>query len=98
MPYTLSEEVAHWAGRGFRVESRTETDAQLVKPKKFHVLLFLLGLLALGVPGLIYLGWYLAQRDKSVYLYVDEAGVVQRKGGGGRSMGQITADKMQGHA
>lgn len=97
MAYDLDQEIAHYSRRGFTVLSRTETSASLHKPKRFHFALFVLGLLAFGVPGLLYLAWYLAQRDESLYLSVDASGRVQRHGGKW-TLGSWMARRVQGRA
>jgi hypothetical protein len=75
---------------GYHVVSQTETSAQLVKPRKFSRLGFFLLL------GVFYLPFYLAKRDKTVYLYLED-GEVPRKGGS-RRVGRIIANKVRGHS
>lgn len=66
--------------RGFRVVSQTETTAQLVRPKRFRfVLALVLALISFGLLFLLYLLWYVAQRDQQVYLRVDEDGRLHRR-------------------
>ena len=76
----LERHIGELIRRGYRVTSRTETTAQLVKPKEFSLLWALvwlgLTLCLLGVGILIYLLYYLAQKDKTVYLDVDPYGHV----------------------
>lgn len=69
----LQAAVDDYVRRGFRVVSQTPTTAQLVKPKTFHFVLFLVTLLLFGL-GLLYLFWYLAQKDTQVYLTIDADG------------------------
>lgn len=81
MPATLQSEIARYAGKGYRVISQTPDSAQLVKPKKFSIVAFVL-LLLLGIfPGVLYFAWYMAKKDETIYLYVESDGRVQRKGG-----------------
>ena len=72
----LQSEIDRYVKQGYRVVSQTPTTAQLVKPKKFNFLIALFGLLWLTIGFWIYLLWYLAQREKTVYLTVDAKGRV----------------------
>lgn len=54
--------------QGFRVVSQTESSAQLVKPKVFSFVWALLWFLLLGVGLVVYLLYYAAKKDKTVYL------------------------------
>lgn len=72
----LDAEVSRWVGLGYRVQARTPTTAQLVKPKSFSFLWALLWFLVFGVGVLVYLFYYAAKRDSSVYLTVDDGGAV----------------------
>lgn len=74
----LEREVAKYVKRRFRVVSRTPTTAQLVKPKHFNFWLFVLLALIVLLPGLLYILWYMAQRDEQVYLEVDAGGKIKR--------------------
>lgn len=74
----LDREVARYVKRGFRVESRTDTTAQLVKPKKFSLFWAVVWFLCAVFPFIVYLLWYAAKRDEQVYLQVDERGRVER--------------------
>lgn len=73
----LDEEIAGYVRSGYYVVSRGESSAQLIRKKKFSlfwgVLLLLLGI----VPGIAYLFWYLAKKDRYVYLSVDPSGKVE---------------------
>ncbi len=81
----LDREVAKYVGHGFRVISRTDTTAQLVKPKspsKFWIVTFLI--LSILIFGLILLLMYLLffwliAKDQAVYLEVDEHGRITRR-------------------
>ena len=75
----LQREIAAYVKRGFVVQSQTDTTAQLVKRKKFSFLWALLWFLLAGVGLVVYLIWYAAKRDQSVYLSVDEVGRVSRR-------------------
>ena len=74
----LDREVAKYVKRGYRVQSRTDTEAQLVRPKKFSFLWAFLWLLALGVGLIVYLLYYWSKKDDQVYLAVDTYGKVKR--------------------
>lgn len=82
----LDAEIMRWVTGGYRLQTRTATTAQLVRPKTFSVALALLGLL-LFVFGLVaYLLWYVAQSDESVYLAVGEDGTISGSGAGIRQL------------
>jgi LysM repeat protein len=74
----LERHIRHLVRRGYRVTSRTEVTAQLVKPKEFSLLwaLIWLGvtLCVCGLGILFYLLYYLVQKDKTIYLEVDPYG------------------------
>src|SRR4051812_24017998 len=70
----LDAEVPRYIRQGYRVTVRTATTAQLVKPKQFSILMFLLLSLLFLLPGLLYLLFYLSQKDQTVYLQVDKGG------------------------
>ena len=74
----LDAEVTRFVRRGFRVQSRTDTTAQLVKPKKFSLGWAVIWLLCAVFPFVVYLLWYAAKKDEQVYLQVDERGKVKR--------------------
>jgi hypothetical protein len=77
----LERAIGLYARQGYRVLSRTPTSASLVKPKQFSFVLAVLSLLLFGVGLLLYLAWYLAQKEPTVYLTVDEAGVIRDQRG-----------------
>ena len=74
----LDREVTRYVRRGFRVQSRTDTTAQLIKSKKFSLFWSVFWLMLLILPFVVYLLVYLASRDKQVYLQVDEYGKIKR--------------------
>jgi hypothetical protein len=76
----LEPEIERYIVAGYRLQIRTTTTAQLVKPKSFDVGCAIFGLLFLLVGLLIYLLMYLAQKDKAVYLSVDDQGVIHVRG------------------
>jgi len=61
-PETLQAEINQYVRKGYQVVSQTETTAQLVKPKRFSLVWFFLFF------GIFYLPYYIAKRDKTVYL------------------------------
>jgi len=70
----LQHEINSYVKKGYRVISQTDTTAQLVKPKKFSLFWAIIGIL------IIYLLWYLAKRDKQIYIEVTLTGkVITRK-------------------
>lgn len=85
----LQREISGYLRRGFRVQSQTETTAQLVKPKKFSLLWAVLWFFVFGVGLVLYLLYYLSKKDETVYLEVGEAGQVKRIGAGGLSGGGL---------
>lgn len=68
--------VEYLVRRGFRVYAQTEHSAQLVRPKEFSFLLALLLLLLYVFPLAIYLLYFFAQKDETLYLVVDEQGLL----------------------
>lgn len=74
----LDNEVRNYVRRGYRVESRIPTAAQLLRPKKFSFLWALLWFLLFGIGILIYVAYYLAKSDQTMYLEVDDAGKVRK--------------------
>lgn len=74
---TLEEEVGEYMRCGFFVRHRTETTAQLVKPKKFSFVWALLWFLVFGVGIVVYLIYYAAKRDEGRYVEVNEYGAVK---------------------
>jgi hypothetical protein len=74
----LDREIQGYAKQGYQVVSRTDTTAQLVKPKKFSFLLFVVLLILMVLPAILYILWYATRGNQSVYLSVDEYGKVKR--------------------
>ncbi len=72
----LSLEINKYARLGYRVVSRVETSAQLIKPKEFNFVAALLWFLLFGIGILIYLFYYLSKNDDAVYLTVSKNGKV----------------------
>lgn len=66
----LRFQVEHYASQGYRVVSQTAQGTQLVKPKKFSFIWFLVWFLFLPplFGGLLYAGYYASKRDRQVFL------------------------------
>lgn len=75
----LEREVQSYVKKGYRVMSRTDITAQLVKPKHFSFILAIILLIIMVLPFFLYLLWYLAAKDQTVYLSVDDKGKISRK-------------------
>jgi hypothetical protein len=69
----LRERINYWNGMGYRVVAETSTSAQLIRPRRFNPLEFVL------MP--VYAVEYLTQRDRQVYVWV-EGGQVRESGNG----------------
>ncbi len=78
----LDQEVASYAQQGYLVLSRSDTTAQLVKPKRFSCLWAFVWLLVtiflLGIGMIIYWIWHASKKNKGLYLEVDLYGNVTR--------------------
>jgi hypothetical protein len=72
----LDREVTKYVAKGFNVQSQTATTASLVKPKSFSLFLAVLLLLIMVLPFVVYLLYYVAQKDEHVFLSVDGSGRV----------------------
>lgn len=75
----LDQEITRYVRKGYRVLSQTDTSAQLVRPKRFNLLLAVLLLVLMVLPFIVYLLMYLAARDTTVYLSVDAQGRITRQ-------------------
>jgi len=75
----LERAIADYSRHGFKVSTRTDTTAQLVRPKQFSCLWASLWFLMVGIGLLFYLFYYMAKSDTVVYLEVDEYGQVHRR-------------------
>lgn len=72
----LEKCIAYYVKSGYRVNSQNETSAQMVNPKKFSGCLASILVLTFVVPFILYLLYYLSEKDKTVYLQVDELGKI----------------------
>ncbi|MBN2002394.1 MAG: hypothetical protein JXA21_03465 [Anaerolineae bacterium] len=68
--------ILHYIRQGYRVIVETDNTAQLVKPKRFSLSLAIIGLFIYVVPFVIYLLYYLGQKDETVYVHVGAQGKV----------------------
>lgn len=66
----LAAEVAKYARRGYRVGHQTATTAQLIKPKEFDIAVAVLSLLFFGIGIIIYLLYFMAKKDETVFIEV----------------------------
>lgn len=73
---SLQTHIDWYVRQGHRVQSQTETSAQLIKPKVFSFVWAFLWLLAFGIGLIVYLLYYAAKRDKSVYLSIVDGQVL----------------------
>lgn len=64
----MDARIAVYTSRGWRVVSRTEEGVQLVKPKTFSLFWALAWFLVLGVGVLVYIFYYAAKKDETIYL------------------------------
>lgn len=74
----LDREIAWYAKNGYRVVSRDQFTAQLIKEKHFSCFWATLWTLCFGIGLLFYVFWYMSQKEKSVYLSVGVDGKISR--------------------
>ncbi len=77
---TMQELIRHRVAQGYRVVSQTERTAQLVKPKSFNALVFVILLLLCLFPAVVYIAMYAAEKDRTFYLEVDDKGTLRQNG------------------
>jgi hypothetical protein len=73
----LDRVIGDYVGKGYKVISRYDFNAQLIRPKHFNFLWALLSSLVFGVGLVVYVVHYKAEQIVQVYLEVDERGVVR---------------------
>ena len=66
----LDKLVVYWNKRGFQVISQTETSAQLIKPKKFSLIIAIVLFVLAVFPFVIYLLWFLSKKDDKIFIQV----------------------------
>lgn len=74
----LDQEIDKYVKMGYRIVSQTQTTAQLVKPKKFSLIWAGLWFMLFGIGLVVYVLYYWAKSDKTVYLKVDEVGHITK--------------------
>lgn len=72
----LQREVNKYIGQGYRVVSQTDTTAQLVRPKQFSCLWFLINAFLI-IGWIFYLLWYWSKREEQIYIEVDLVGNIK---------------------
>jgi hypothetical protein len=72
---TFEGEISHLTRQGFILMQKTETSAQLVRPKRFSLLWALLWFLVFGVGVFVYIAFYLAKSDEGRYVEKTPEGV-----------------------
>ena len=74
----LQEVIGEYLRQGYRVLSQTDVTAQLIKPKQFGILWFILWVLT-GALWVFYLIYHFAiKQEAKVYIQVDTYGIVHR--------------------
>ena len=74
----LEKTIARYSRRGFRIENRTDTTAQLVKRKEFSCLAASLWFLLFGIGILVYIVfYYMGKKDTVIFVEVDPRGRVR---------------------
>lgn len=73
----LQARINTYVGQQYRVVSQTDYSAQLVKPKRFSFVWFLVWVLTVGGWPFYLLYHIFLKRERQAYLVVDESGRVQ---------------------
>jgi hypothetical protein len=71
-PNDLKAQVRFLVQQGYTVTHQDEKSAQLMRKKQFSCLIAFLTLFIFGVGFLLYLIWFLAKRDETIYLEIDQ--------------------------
>ena len=74
----LARMVQAYVRQGYVVLAQTETSAQLVKRKQFSFLIAVIALLLAVFPFILYVLWYMAAKDETIYLTVEANGRVKK--------------------
>jgi hypothetical protein len=77
----LQTEINRYVQMGYQVTSQTERSAQLVKPKKFNIILAIVCFTLAILPLVIYLLYYTLKWEHHVQMTVDEEGHITRTRG-----------------
>jgi len=76
----LDQAIHNYMNAGWVLVNRTDQAAQLKKPKRFNWFWFLfwllIGLVAIGLPVILYLIYYAVKKDETVTLSVSKEGVL----------------------
>jgi hypothetical protein len=72
----LDEHIANYVRQGYQVAARTPTTCQLIKQKRFNLLIAIILFCLAIFPFVIYMLFYVNKKGGSVYLQVDAGGVV----------------------
>ncbi len=84
---TLDDRIFQYAKGGYRVVHRDDNSVQLLRPKTFSFLWALVWFfIGLGTGFFLYLFYYLAKKDKAVYIEVADSGLMQEASSGGVSV------------
>lgn len=75
----LDRAIAKYSKQGYLIEKRTDTTAQLRRPKKFSCLAASLWTLLFGIGLIFYLFYYKSKEDDLIYLSVDEYGRIRKR-------------------
>ncbi len=83
----LDERIFRYAKGGYRVVHRDDSSVQLLRPKTFSFLWALVWFfIGLGTGFFLYLFYYLAKKDKIVYIEVADSGLMREAPSGGVSV------------
>ena len=77
----LAPLIQSYVKQGYIVMSQTDTSAQLVKRKKFSFLIAIIALCLAVFPFILYVLWYMAAKDETLYLVVEANGKVKKTRG-----------------
>jgi hypothetical protein len=73
----MEEEIVKYLEKGYRIVCRGNDWAQLLRPKDFSPVWFLLlGILTAGFGAILYFANYMGNRDKAVYVGIGADGAV----------------------
>ena len=75
----LDRAIARYSKQGYLIEKRTDTTAQLRRPKKFSCLAASLWTLLFGIGLIFYLFYYKGKEDDLIYLTIDEYGRLRKR-------------------
>lgn len=79
----LENEISKYVKQGYRVVSKSDNSAQLVKPKRFSLLWASAWFLLFGIGLIFYLFYFARQKDQTIYLSVDDKGHIKTTRGWG---------------